>query len=401
MKDLVEKVFPIWIKQLLYFAYVAPQKLVFELTKKFIKIDSDLKEKLFILTPSLSDSRVKEILTRCQFYVPGKAVEVIELSASGTLPLELAFSEQPLLHFDETRPNPNWIYRSRGGVFNVDYLNYSNDGWAWHGLLSYLAEPNRSLISESQNRLIKKIKDLQKESFDKCYVFGTGPSLERAIDRDWSDGYRIVCNTIVRDPELWHHLNPHFIVAGDAIYHFGHTAFARAFRADLSQRLSESNTAFVYPIQFHELVSREFATLTNQLIPIPPGASQAINIDLTQNFSLPALGNVLLLLLLPLACTLSKNIYLFGFDGRAPNDQLFWSNSNKHTYSELMDSLKLAHPAFFDHYLTKDDPLKYVKSYHGDTLDQNLNKAESQGWKFVMMHQTWTPTLQKRYSVFC
>jgi len=106
---------------------------------------------------------------------------------------------------------------------------------------------------------------------------------------------------------------------------------------------------------------------------------------------------VLNLLLLPLGCTLSKNVFLWGFDGRAPNDQLFWANSAKHSYPELMDTLRAAHPSFFEHFVPADKPTQYVRKVHGDQLDECLSQSERDGWSFVMMHKSWTPTLQKRY----
>ena len=43
-------------------------------------------------------------------------------------------------------------------------------------------------------------------------------------------------------------------------------------------------------------------------------------------------------------CMLSMLVRLWGFDGRAPDDKLFWSNSNKHSYPELMPELIKEHP---------------------------------------------------------
>ena len=165
---------------------------------------------------------------------------------------------------------------------------------------------------------MQRVEDLKRKQLNKSYIFGTGPPLEKARRQDWSDGYRIVCNTIVRDPDIWNYINPHFIVAGDAIYHFGHTSFAKAFRKDLSKRLASTDTLFIYPDLFHQFISREFEHLSDKLVPGPMGNHQKINVDLTKEFFLPGLGNVLGLLLLPLGCTLSKRVCLFGFDGRAP-----------------------------------------------------------------------------------
>jgi len=231
------------------------------------------------------------------------------------------------------------------------------------------------------------------------YVFGTGPSLSRAAERSFNDGVCIVCNTIVRDKEVFDKLCPNFVVAGDAIYHFSFTEFARVFRSDLHSRLKESAAYFVYPAVFDVVVQREFADVSEKLIPIPIGLHTNIDINLLENFKLPALGNVLPLLQLPLACTISKNIYLWGFDGRSPNDKSspFWKNSSKHSYPELMHTLNLSFPYFFEYFVPNNDSKNYIKTFHGDLLDECLAKAESNGYTFEMLHPSWTHTLAKRY----
>jgi len=371
-------------------------KSLFFITSKIFNPSESETNELVIVVPNSEQERIVEIQHRCGFYVPHVKIEVLKVGSFKDIPPRLMFSSIPLLPLGGFSQLP-WICRYRSGIFNVDYLHNPSDGWEWHRLLNYTLKSDDSYLLASKERFAKRIEDLRSQQLDKCYVFGTGPSLEKAIAQDWSDGYRIVCNTIVRDADLWHHINPHFIVAGDAIYHFGHTRFAKAFRKDLAERLASSNTLFIYPALFHQFILREFGHLADQLVPIPVGTHQKIHVDLLNDFSLPGLGNVLSLLLLPVGCTSSKNIHLFGFDGRAPNDKLFWSNSNKHTYLELMEDLQIAHPRFFDHYLPKQDPLNYVKSVHGDLLDQKMKDAESEGWEFVMLHESWTPTLQKRY----
>jgi hypothetical protein len=234
------------------------------------------------------------------------------------------------------------------------------------------------------------------EKYGRAYIFGTGPSLEQARDMDWSDGFRIVCNTIVRDEDLIKHLDPHWLAAGDAIYHFGFSEFAAAFRKDLKERMRKYNFGFVYPAQFHNIVLRELGEFSDRLFPIPVGLTKKVGKDLSQDFWLPALGNALALLLLPLGCTHSKEIYMWGFDGRAPDDKFFWSNSKLHSYPELMDELLKAHPAFYEFHVPKNDPQKYTRTVLGDDLEQAFLGAESSGYKFHMMHHSWTPALKKR-----
>ena len=99
---------------------------------------------------------------------------------------------------------------------------------------------------------------------------------------------------------------------------------------------------------------------------------------------------------MPLACSLSKSVWLWGFDGRAPDDKLFWANSSKHSYPELLPELQQEHPAFFRTFVPKDKENSYVTAVHGDELDRRLIDAERDGYEFVMMHASWTHTLNKR-----
>lgn len=345
-----------------------------------------------IVAPQATADEVLELKRRAAFFFP-EAAQDIRLSRR--LTWSIVLSPAPILLFGVTLNElPGWA-KLHSGIFNVDHLRNPMDGWSWceagtyvHGIESAHA---------AQARLLAHLHQIKAQGFERCYIFGTGPSLERARHRNWSDGARVVCNTIVRDAELWHHIDPHIVAAGDAIYHFGFTEFALAFRKDLHARLTESpDVLFVYPDYFDFIVRREFGQFKDRLVPIPNGTQTRVHDDLAANFALPPLGNVLNKLLLPLGCNLSRHVGLWGFDGRAPKDQLFWSNSQKQSYQELMPTLQRAHPAFFDHFVPRENPEKYVQSVHGDVLEYLLSQAESDGWTFTMLHHTWTPTLAKR-----
>jgi hypothetical protein len=349
---------------------------------------------LLLISDHLTITENKEIKKRIQYYLPAEVN--VNLKKTDTLSIKEIVSSVPVIVFGERSRSISNLIKYRPGTFDIDYRINPMDGWAWSQLSAFL-DPEKLDIKNSREKLVKKIKMLQTNPKNRCYVFGTGPSLEKAINLDWEDGYVIVCNTIVRDPVLWGHLNPDFIVAGDAIYHFGNTRFAQAFRSDLRERLRETDTLFIYPAQFHSLIRRELKGFESQLVPIPSTWKRRVDVDLTRSFALPNLGNVLGLLLLPLACTLADNIYLWGFDGRNPNDKLFWSNSKKHSYPEYMDDLIKAHPRFFEYYIPSNNLNKYVMAVQGDQLDGCLRLAENRGKIFVMMHPSWTPTLQKRF----
>ncbi|MCV7136621.1 hypothetical protein H7J06_27005 [Mycobacterium hodleri] len=285
---------------------------------------------------------------------------------------------------------------------DLDYESNPVDGWDLLELGSALNRRGARRKSSAIARLTfgEHIQRLKECGPRPVYLFGTGPSLQLASERQFADGITVVCNTIVRDPELWHHLNPAFFTAGDAIYHFGHNPHAQAFRADALRRLKESagRTLFVYPAQFDVVVRSQFREVETLLVPIPYGEHEDISVDLTKRFNLPHIGNVLNCLLLPLGCTLGTDIRLWGFDGRAPSDAGFWSNSDRHTYPELMQSIRDSHPAFFAKSIPVGNEVQYVKQVHGDLLEDRLAEAERRGFQFRMLHRSWTPTLQKRYN---
>ena len=338
----------------------------------------------------------QDLKERLNFYFPEHSLS--KLIPSKCVPLRAFFTNEPVLQYGDKNFSLKIKITFFKNFFWVDSFQNPDDGSEWIRFSNFI---NYHKIDIKKSKLIfdKYVFRQKNYGFNKAYIFGTGVSLEKAINKNWEDGYRIVCNTIVKDPVLWKHLNPNFIVAGDAIYHFGHTEFSRTFREDLKKRLRESDIPFIYPAFFDYIARRELAEFEDRLIPIPISKHKKIHVNLIENFNLPEMGNVLALLLLPIGCTLSKHIYLWGFDGRSPKDKnkLFWSNSSKHAYDDLLKSIQTAHPKFFDHFVPKDNLNKYVLNVHGDLLDEKMNNAEHNGFKFIMMHPSYTETLQKRF----
>ena len=354
-------------------------------------------DRFLLVAQEPAGDKVARLRQRLDFFAQDHTAGV-NLTVVSKARLSQILGARAVIEVDEKLVPPLWG-RVFDHIFNVDYEQNPMDGTHLHRLSEALAGlPTAERRAEVAARFRGAIDGLDARKRKRVYLFGTGPSLDRARDRDFSDGSVIVCNTIVRDAALWHHLNPDFFAAGDAIYHFGHTAHARTFRKDLRKRLLESDgrAFFVYPEPYDAVVQREFPEFQKILIPVPFGSHRKIHVDLRQDFQLPNLGNVLNILLLPLACSLSKSVWLWGFDGRAPNDKLFWANSNKHSYPELLPELQQEHPAFFRMFVPKDKENSYVTAVHGDELDRRLIEAERDGYEFVMMHASWTHTLNKR-----
>ncbi len=346
--------------------------------------------KIFVVLSKPDEQLIADIKIRIDFYTLGFGYLVLE----GKRPSMLAmFFGMHIICLDQGIRGK--FYKLFPNTYAVDH-RVDVAGWEWIRFSKNFTKHNVDI-----NKSLKNFKRalVKYQGYTKSYVFGTGPSLSRALERDWCDGFRVVCNTIVRDKELFEHISPHFIVAGDAVYHFSHAEFAKQFRKDLYARMYQnSGLYFAYPNIFDVIVRAELKQFDDRLIPIPTGGPKSVHLDLAKTFILPSLGNVLALLLLPVAFTFSQRALLVGFDGRDPKDTKspFWANSEKHTYSEFMWTLKDQFPAFFDHYVPNNDSRAYIKSVHED-LDALLCDAESSGRVIEMLHPSWTDTLHRRY----
>jgi hypothetical protein len=294
-------------------------------------------------------------------------------------------------------------YRGMAGVFarllptyDVDPRREPNAMWNWHYMISALSPTTPQRIEEARMRFANALSQLSAFGLKRCYIFGTGPSLAKAKMLDFNDGYKIVCNTVCRDREFFAKVKPDIFVAGDALYHFSDTAHAQTFLRDVERRMEESEFVFCYPAIFDPFLKRRLRKFEDKLIPIPVGETFDLTADMSTTFRLPATGNVLGLLLLPIACQLSRDVRLLGFDGRRPEDENFWANSSEHSYPELIKEMVLEYPAFYEHYVPKTNPSHYVNSVHGDDLDQAMSKAENQGWQFTLLSPSTSPALAKR-----
>jgi hypothetical protein len=341
----------------------------------------------------LSEPETADLLRRAGHFLPNIPVRLLYNTPDPIL------TNNPSLRFGTRRSNARWgaqIFRNR---YYVDWRIDPGDGAEWCRLANHGREAELARRCDMANRRFKAaVARLHNTNLSRTYVFGTGPSLDLARNREWGNGFRIVCNTIVRDRGLWQLLDPHFVTAGDTVYHFGANRHSAAFLTDLRLRLEESShTLFLYPALFDGVVRRTLGHLDRQLLPIPTGGGANPVVNLATHYRLPALGNVLNLLLIPLACTLSRDVAFWGFDGRDPEARYFWRNSALHSYPEFMPELREMHPAFFSDAVPDDDPTRYIRTVLGSKLEMALTKAERRGYHFEMLHPSWTKPLAKRY----
>jgi hypothetical protein len=145
-----------------------------------------------------------------------------------------------------------------------------------------------SVEAETYQRMyIETLEDQEKERFlklsrrnyqalleevgecERGYVFGTGPSLEEhAMDFDYSDGFRVVCNTIVKNKELMNYIKPHLLVFGDAQHHSSPCRYAAEFRQTAMEAVNEFHCYILTKDYFLPLFLAHYPELEDKIIGI-------------------------------------------------------------------------------------------------------------------------------------
>lgn len=177
-------------------------------------------------------------------------------------------------------------------------------------------------------------------------LFGTGPSLSEALERNHGDCFNIICNTIIKNRTFTARLDPQILVATDAHFHFSYHRYSARFLGDLVAFLHDSGASFYTFDKFAAFLRRRVPEVADRVCGIPAGR-KTYGFDFDQDFRLFPGDSVLNMFLLPLGSFLGQEVVLNGFTGRAPSDSYFWSHSELHQYAELMEDVRRAHPAFF------------------------------------------------------
>ena len=223
----------------------------------------------------------------------------------------------------------------------------------------------------------------------KISLFGTGPSLSEALERDYSDSFNIICNTIIKNQSFVARLDPQILVAADAHFHFSYHRYSARFLSDLILFLDRSGGSFYTFDKFAAFLRQRLPEIADRVYGIPAGRS-SYGFDFDKDFRLFPGDSVLNMFMLPLASFLGKEVVLNGFTGRAPSDSYFWNHSELHQYVDLMEDVRQAHPAFF----RNRDYGQYANAVDDD-ITVRVNAARVAGTRVRSDTTTFYSALQK------
>ncbi|MCP5046505.1 MAG: glycosyltransferase [bacterium] len=239
-------------------------------------------------------------------------------------------------------------------VVNVDTEDISSQeyreycGIYWYRLLT--SKEKEEIIFENYQRFRQVALEVSSKNYSRSCICGTGPSLEKAYDFDFSDCLTIVCNSIVQNKKLLDHLQPQFVCAGDVVSHWGVSKYAAVFRRDLVKLLQQRTTYLVTSASFGYLFRLNHPEVKDKIILIDQLSEGPVH-NLIQQYELPMLASTLNIHMIPLASTFTNEILLIGNDGKGDrgDNEDFWPHAKGNQYYDLVETGHRCHPTFDVH----------------------------------------------------
>ncbi len=230
------------------------------------------------------------------------------------------------------------------------------------------------LSKKNYEDLLKKVK-----KYNRAYVFGTGPSLDLAEEFDYSDGFNLVCNSIVKNKDLLEQIKPHLLVFGDPQFHMSLCKYADIFRKNVLDAV-DNYGCYILTEHYHmPFLLTHYPELCDKLIGIEapgvwemsigeiaemvlkrphkipwfdkiPGHNEKYNFPSLEKFYVRLTGSVLPSFMIPVASYVCDTIYIIGADGRdpkgrKPDNTYVWSYSSAAQFEDFMQSAP--YPLFF------------------------------------------------------
>ncbi len=179
-------------------------------------------------------------------------------------------------------------------------------------------------------------------------VFGTGPSFDLVPWANYGDHLTILCNSAVGNQDVLEVVQPELLVAADPVFHSSFGVYAARFRSELVSALDATDAWFVCPTR-DVLLYRHYLpeAAAARLLPMPLVTRDTFNLDLISDLEVKSTPNVLTLLLLPLALTLSDHVTIGGCDGKAESSDYFWGHAQTAQFTTELEATKTPFKGFF------------------------------------------------------
>lgn len=251
----------------------------------------------------------------------------------------------------------------------------------------------RTADEDLSSEIFRRLED-QSAGIDSAYVFATGPSLDEAYDFEFpEDSLKIVCNSIVNSDDLLSHIDPDVLVFSDPVFHFGPNQYAHEFREDAVETIREYDCVAAIPDFQRSLLTGHYRDIVDHVVGFDYIKSDEPLYPAHDSLTVKSTGNIMTLLMLPIASALADDVYIIGADGREEDESYFWEHNDDAQYDDkLMQTVVDTHPSFFRDRIYTD----YYEQ-HDETLTEMIEHGESRGVEYTSLTESYIPCLQERY----
>lgn len=278
---------------------------------------------------------------------------------------------------------------SRKKILRGDPVRTRQEFGNWVELNFQLRADREAEIEQSRIRFGRLLEEYGQ--FETAYCLATGPSLAAFKETNFDGALSIVCNSAILDEELMDWVRPRFLVFADPIFHYGPSNYAAEFRRKLRESCVRHDYTIIVPMRYHGLLTDAMPELQARTIGIPSDKPNGFNLDLAAEFRVYTTANILTYLMLPVASTLARKIYLLGCDGRPLDESgYFWQHNKTTQINDQMETIRLVHPGFFaidynDYYLD-----------HCRQLEELIHDGEKMGREYGTVTPSFIPALSSR-----
>lgn len=252
----------------------------------------------------------------------------------------------------------------------------------------------KNLSDLTKSNFIRLTNFIKETNFESSSCFVTGPSFDTYTDFDFVNlnTFKIVCNSIVKNANFMEYIGGvHLLTFADSVFHFGPSKYAAEFRKNVIQSFNKHKFFIVVPENVVALLLSHYPEIEDYIIGIPYVNNRDFNFPEENQFWVKDNGNILSNYMVPLASIASDTIYIFGADGRSPDEKYFWKHSANAQFNSLMNTVFESHPSFF-----RDR--SYVDYYqaHCDSLEGLIQFGERKGKKYFALTESYIPALKNR-----
>ncbi len=328
-------------------------------------------------------SQLKEDLS---WYLPGIPYTVNENRGSHHIHLVYDLKESSFI---------NLLFNS-GHSYIVDPDYYSTvEVSNWNSLLYHLISRDERAIYTAQSK--QNFESFQKTNCHKnsAFVYGSGPSIDAyKKHKPEKDSLRVICNSLVKNKEFIEYVRPDAICFADPVFHFARNSYAEAFRTDLVRTLESQDTYAFIPDFTMPLMCRHYPHLADKFIGVTYGNQW--NIPASSKLEVRATNNILSLLMLPVAASISSKISMLGMDGKNPavDEDYFWKHHDDFQYTSLIEEVKIKHPSFF-----RDRSYSGYNNKHNSNLERLFTWLESKSFIIESLNSSHISSIDRRFII--